>query len=182
MAALKLIDDFLIKLKSLNSISAISLNIGILISDLLRIDAITLYEGYVLNTEYLKYRRKFYLEPMQNRSVRISDLLRILNQIHLALAFEEINCVELFNCWLIEAKELNEENRQHEIASNLDYFNGVNREGLQRLLEIRELYDKLSDNDGPFPIEQFPYHFYRPEALLLQTDTLTLEKTLSEPP
>ncbi len=54
---------------------------------------------------------------------------------------------------------------------------------LEELLNVRKDYDQLSDDDGPYHNETFPYHFYSVEEILLsegEKRKYLNNKTLSE--
>lgn len=39
---------------------------------------------------------------------------------------------------------------------------------LRELLTVRENYATLSFNEWPYHVEEFPYHYYEPERILLE--------------
>ena len=39
---------------------------------------------------------------------------------------------------------------------------------LRELLTVRENYATLSDEEGPYHVEVFPYHYFEPERILLE--------------
>jgi len=144
--------------------------ISYFISDAFRENQITLYEAYVLNLEIIKLDRISYTQPAWNRDVRISTCLSILNQYLLAKIFDNNAGAEMLKKIALEAFLLNKEKRSHYIMDHYkSYFETNNLEKLlQQLLDIRNNYNNLSDDFGPYHNEVFPYHFYSPEKILLE--------------
>jgi hypothetical protein len=164
------IENFITTIDKINNPSLVANKISYFISDALRENQITLYEAYVLNLEIIKLNLISYTQPAWNRNVRISTCLIILNQYLLAKIFDNIEGAEMLERIALEAFELNKEKRSHYILDQYkSYFKTNNIEKLlQELLDIRNNYDNLSDDVGPYHIEVFPYHFYSPEKILLE--------------
>ncbi|KAF2342342.1 hypothetical protein [Flavobacterium tistrianum] len=173
-------DDLINKIKSTDHILVKANKLSYFISDALRENQITLYEGYVLNLEIIKLNRISYTQPAWNKSVQISTCVTILNQYLLAKIFDNSAGAEMLKKIAAEAFLLNKEKRSHYIMDHYkSYFENNNSEKLlQDLLEIRNNYDKLSDDDGPYHVEAFPYHFHHPEKILLEKNN-SLDQNIS---
>lgn len=150
--------------------SIIAFKLSTFISDLLENKMINLYEAYLLNGEVINYTRKGYLVPAWNGSVRIMNCLMILNQRLVAHLFQDYNYAEQLKNWGIEALQLCAEKRNHYIMDYyMDFFGaGENQMLLQKLLSVREKYELLLDEEGPYHVEVFPYHYCIPEKMLLE--------------
>lgn len=131
-----------------------------------------LYEAYMVNMEVIRFKRLGYTQTAWNERVRITTCLTLLNQKLLAHVFNENLIAEKVKKWALEAYGLNKEKRPHYIMDRYHAFLEANNNTqlLEELLEIRHKYDKLSDADGPYHNETFPYHFYSSEEILLNTD------------
>lgn len=156
--------------------------ISYFISDALREKKTNLYEAYLLNWEEIRFRRMSYIESGWNGRVRISTCLAILNQRMLAQVFQDNVAANKLKDWALEALNLNGEKREHYILDRYNTFLDANNshELLKELLEIRNNYQSLSDNEGPYHNEVFPYHFYSPEKILLDCDGSTYEQIVDE--
>ena len=153
------------------------------IADGFRNQKLNLYEAYLLNWEVINYTRDSYTLPAWSRRVQISTCLALLNQKLLALAFRDKDCVQQLEKWGMEALRICGEKRSHYIMDRyhefimLDY----NREDLlKELFKIREMYNTMSDEQGPYHVEVFPYHYFAPEKILLDHIDLSKEKCISE--
>jgi len=144
--------------------------ISYFIADALKGDQLNLYTAYLLHWEEIRLRRIGYMKLSWGGKVRISTCLAILNQKLLAHMFDEHAGAETLGDWGEEASRLNRENRPHYIMDNyIRYLHAVDSpELLEKLQRVRDRYDTLSDEEGPYHTEVFPYHYYRPEELLLQ--------------
>ena len=159
------------------------------ISDGLRNQELNLYEAYLLQQEVLNYTREGYILPAWNTKVRIATCLALLNQRLMALAFHDRKYAQLLKKWGMEAYTLCAERRAHYIMDRYSDFLEINctgaddcvHEGLLReLLNVRGNYDRLSDNDGPYHVEVFPYHYFEAERILMEKMDLAGEKQISE--
>ena len=153
------------------------------ITDGFRKQNLNLYEAYLLYWEVINYTRDSYTLPAWNRSVQISTCLALLNQKLLALAFRDKDCVLQLEKWGMEALRLCAEKRPHYIMDRYHEFIMLDydREDLlKEMFEIREMYDTLSDEQGPYHVEVFPYHYFAPEKILLDYVDLSKEKCISE--
>ncbi|GMK47065.1 hypothetical protein PghCCS26_41950 [Paenibacillus glycanilyticus] len=153
------------------------------VSDAMREGKISLYEAYMLNWEEIKHRRLGYIQRAWNGRVRIATCLAILNQKLLAHIFDEQPGAEELKAWGLEAYNLNIEQRTHYILDRYHLFLDTNgsQDLLGKLLDIRNSYDRLSDDNGPYHTEVFPYHFFSPEEILLgRKSGIELKKDLDE--
>lgn len=135
----------------------------------LREERITLYEAYLIHFEVLKAKRLAYLQPAWNERVQISLCLSFLNQKLLAHVFHEPANAQQLKEWAMEAARLNNEKRRHYIMDQFNLFLDCENDFqlLEDLHHIRESYDNLRDQEGPFHNEVFPFHFHSPEKILL---------------
>jgi hypothetical protein len=154
--------------------------ISYFISDALRDGKISLYDAYMLNWEEIKYRRMGYTQSAWNDNVRIATCLAILNQKLLAHIFDEQIGAEKLNEWGLEAYNLNAEKRAHYIMDSYKLFLDAVQtpELLEKLLDTRKSYDDLSDTEGPYHTEVFPFDFYSPEEILLANSKTDNKKNL----
>ena len=143
--------------------------ISYFLSDALREGKISLYEAYVVNWEEIRFRRMGYTQPAWGGRVRIMTCLTLLNQKLLAHFFNDQLGVEKLRDWGLEANQLNNEKRPHYIMDRYNVFLDANDSTnlLEKLSDVRISYERLSDEDGPYHTEVFPYHYYSPEELLL---------------
>jgi len=161
----------------------IAMELGFLISDSLKSGEISLYEGYLLNSEKLRFRRRAYSELAWDIKPQISDLLGLLNQQLMARVYEDEQAARLFGRWATEAYKENRERRSHEIVDSYENFiSGDNAACLERMSELRHSYDRLNSNFGPFHVEFFPFEHFSPEDYLLgrHAGRESLDKTVSE--
>ena len=159
-------------IKNKNNPSMIADDISHFIIDSFRARKIRLYEAYLVNIEVIRFKRLGYIQPAWNERVRISTCLTLLNQKLLAHVFDDNMCAEKAKELAHEAFTLNKEKRPHYIMDRYDEFlqANTNIQILQEMKNVRLNYDKLSDDDGPYHNETFPYHFYSPEEILLNED------------
>ena len=163
------------------------------ISDGLKEQKLDIYEAYLLQQEVLSYAREGYLLPAWNTKVRIAACLALLNQRLLALAFHDRNYARLLKEWGLEAYDLCAERRAHYIMSRYRDFLNIDHTGaddpgrpdcaheglLRELLNVRGNYGRLSDRDGPYHVEVFPYHYFETERILLEKAYPDKEEQLS---
>jgi hypothetical protein len=145
----------------------LAVNIGFLIADSLKVGQISLYEGYLLHAEKLRFRRRAYIEPAWGVCVQISDLLSLLNQSLLASLFDDKADILRYKEWALEAFGMNSEVRDHLIMNDYEFFLEESIDALKCMESLRSNYETTSGNNGPYPIESFPFHYYAPEVLLL---------------
>lgn len=119
--------------------------------------------------------------PAWNGRVQISTCLEILNQKLLALIFNDVNCAKQLVDRGKEALDLCGERRTHYIMDRYMEFLNVNTNDtglLKELLTVRENYAALSDEEGPYHVEVFPYHYFEPERILLEKININTEKNI----
>lgn len=151
-------------------------------SKALREGEINLYEAYLLNWEIIKLNRKGYTQPGWNSKVSISDCLALLNQKLLSHIFEGISVTENICNLCLEAYGLNDEKRKHYLMDRYTLFLQAQNSPLllQELQLTRNNYDKLSDDNGPYHNEVFPFDEFSPEKILLDNNFHLYEKTLQD--
>ena len=151
-------------------------------SDCLKLNKLSIYEAYLLQWEIINYSRNGYILPAWNGRVQISTCLAILNQKLLALVFNDKNCEKKLEDWGKEALNLCCERRTHYIMDRyIDFLHIRDNDTslLRTLLNVRENYATMSDNDGPYHVEVFPYHYFQPERILLEKMDIDKEKNIS---
>ncbi len=166
------IKALIISIKNKNNPSIIADDISHFVINLLKGGKISLYEAYLVNMEAIRFKRLGYIQPAWNKKVRISTCLTLLNQKLLAHVFDEnISTIKVKEL-VLEAYKMNKEKRPHYIMDRYTEFleANTNAQLLQEMLQVRRNYDKLSDDDGPYHNETFPYHFYSPEEILLNEE------------
>ena len=172
------------------TIKAIRLSVHL--SDMLRENKINIYEAYLLQGEIISCRREGYMLPawgstvqcstVQCSTVQISDCIAILNQRLLALVFKDYKYADLLKDFGIEALHLCKEKRAHYIMDDYMEFININAGAdslLYKLYNVRQNYNSLSDGEGPFHVEEFPYHYCEPEKILLGKEKLQSMKSIS---
>ena len=167
------------------TIKAIRLSVHL--SDMLRENKINIYEAYLLQGEIISCRREGYILPawgntVQCSTVQISDCIAILNQRLLALVFKDYKYADLLKDFGIEALHLCKEKRAHYIMDDYMEFININAGAdslLYKLYNARQNYNSLSDEEGPFHVEEFPYHYCEPEKILLGKENLQSMKSIS---
>jgi hypothetical protein len=142
--------------------------IGFFLSDGLRDGSVSLRSAFYLNQEALRIRRRAYHQPAWGYTLSISGLLAVYMQRLVALATgEKVISQQLAN-WLKEDAPLLKERRAHYLAQHI-LANPVADPSAHLLAEmsrIRQQYELLSDDDGPYHVEVFPYEYYSPEDIL----------------
>lgn len=159
-----------------------AIRLSVHLSKMLKENEINIYEAYLLHGEIINYRREGYILPAWNGTVQISTCLAILNQRLLALAFKDDKYADLLKEFGIEALHLCKEKRAHYVMDSYVEFINIKDQSnnlLQKLCSIRENYNSLSDDEGPYHVEEFPYHYYEPEKILLGTKDMQNEKSIS---
>lgn len=170
---------FLESIEQVNNPIVKSKKIAFYISDLLKMQELTLYDAYVLNKEVIKFQREWYMLPAWNGWSQISTCLAIINQRLLAIAFKELDYAEQLKQWGQDAFRLCKEKRKHYIMDRFEEFINIDENDevlLQELLDVRNNYRKLSSNEGPYHVESFPHHYFEPERILLEKRDLSAEK------
>lgn len=157
------------KIYNENNPSLIADGISHFVIDSLRNNNISLYEAYLVNMEAIKFKRLGYVQSAWNEKVRISTCLALINQKLLAHVFDEDISAMKVKGLALEAYRLNKEKRSHYIMDKyIELLEpSSNIELLLEMLHVRNNYEKLSDDDGPYHNEVFPYHFYSPEEIFL---------------
>lgn len=155
------------------------------IIEALRQNEISLYESYVMNFEVIKYLYLGYTQPAWCRNVRISTCLTFLNQVLLASVFDDMPAGDRLKQMALIIYKANKENRKHYIMDKymlfLDAANDLHL--LNELNEVREKYEFIDDNAGPFHTEVYPYDFFSPERILQEKEKgecYLRSKTLSD--
>ena len=153
------------------------------LSDAMREKTVSLYEGYLLNSEILRLKRCY---GNWNNSVQISTCIMILNQRLLADFFRNEPAIDTFRNWGLEAYALNHEIRKHYILDKYPLLMEpeVPRELLEHLYQVRLNCENMSFDEGPFHDERFPWEDYSPEELLLNgtnhLDYMVLSEDISD--
>lgn len=180
--------------------SIIATKINIFISNKLREGELSLYEAYTLNGEVLNLERRVYTKMVWRRTTRISNCIAFVNQILIAILFDEIEYSEKLKEMAKEAFKLNTEKRSHYIMDNFDmYINAANNEELLKEIAgkrvrydialekylagkrvTRDEWKEFQEDNGPFLTETFPLDKFEPENLLLSKETFNEEKKLSK--
>lgn len=171
------------EIKSTDHPALKSLNLSLYISENLREKKLNIYEAYLLQGEVIRYTRDSYIMPAWSGKVQISTCLNLLNQKLLALAFNDIGYMKNIEKWSTEALQLCVEKRKHYIMDKYSEFLSIDfdsRDLLLELLNVREKYDSLSYDDGPYHTEVFPYDEFEPEKILLERSDLSKEKFISK--
>ena len=135
----------------------------------LRDESLTLFEAYQLHCEALRIDRIAYTQSAWDRQLSISGLLSIVMHAITARAFGLVDASISYQRWYVDDFRLLEERRTHFLTTAYPGSGGWldDLDFLQRIHQTRIDYDRLSDDDGPFPNEVFPFHFASPELALL---------------
>ena len=163
------------EIKNESNPSIVAFRISNFVADALNKKSISLYEAYLVTLEELRFKRMSYKQPAWSDSVGIPECLLILNLKLLAHLFEDNQNALRLKEWGIEAFNLNVEKRKHYIMNRyLEFLDASeNHLLLQELLKVRNKYNELNFDDGPYHNEKFPYDFYSPEQILLDGNTKT---------
>lgn len=150
------------------------------ISDGLKNKSLSLYEAYHLQEEVICYKREGWLLPAWNGIVSYSSCIEILNQMILAEIFQDTANAKLLREWGRKAYSLCDKKRRHYIMDRFPSFleEPISRDLLRELSKVRADYESLSDADGPYHVEAFPFHYYEPENIML--NGIVIEKELRE--
>lgn len=157
--------------------------ITIFISDGLRNGTISLYSAFLLNHDVLRLRRLGYRQPAWQCRLSISGVLALYMQYLFGLAIGEAKVATVVSGWLGADVSLIAEKRDHYIREYLGRLPDIepSREQLTELSRIRSEYPTLSDDDGPYHTEVFPYDYFSPEDVLLGRSSAGVDKSRIEP-
>lgn len=175
-------NKILYDVRSADNPSIKAMHLSVFISNLLRENGINIYEAYLIQGEIINYNREEYTLPAWNGRVGISTCLEILNQKLLALVFKDDRYADFLKTIGLEALHLCREKRAHYIMdSYVEYLDidGNSIGLLQKLYDVRKKYNSLSYNKGPYHVDEFPYHYYEPEKMLLDKVDLQNMKSVS---
>ena len=148
------------------------------ISDRLRDGSISLYSAFLLNQDELSLRRSGYRQPAWCHPLSLSGVLALYMQYLFGLAIGEAKITSSVAAWLEEDISLLDTERKHYIREYVARLPKIEptREHLIELSRIRSQYEELSDDDGPYHTEVFPYDYFSPEDALLGASTTSVEK------
>lgn len=135
----------------------------------LRDGTLSLYEGYQLQCEAVRIDRIAYTQSAWGRQLSISGLLAIVMHAVTAKALGLHAAASRYEQWYVDDFHLLGDPRHHFLTdAYLGVAGWLSDHDFLRLLNTKRInYDKLSDNDGPYPTEVFPYHFAAPELVLV---------------
>ena len=153
------------------------------ISDGLRDESISLYSAFLLNQDELRLRRMGYRQPAWRSRLSLSGVLALYMQYLFGLAVGEADVTRTVASWLEEDIPLLGEKRKHYICGYLAGLPAIepSREQLIELSKIRSRYEVLSDDDGPYHTEVFPYDYFSPEDVLLGRSPASVKAGTIEP-
>ncbi len=138
------------------------------ISRRLKTGKLDLYSAFMLSHEATRIGRFGYLQSAWGHELSISGLLKIYMNGLTASAFGLVGIVEKSQDWFSNDMDLLSETRTHFFTSAMRKTNLFDdTEFLATLCEMRENYDSLPDDDGPYHNEVFPWHYAAPECHLL---------------
>lgn len=144
-------------------------NIRFYVSDRLKAGTINLYSAYLLMHEALRLGRRCYTQPAWKHTLGITGLLQIyydyLTGTALGCQGEASEAAE----WFISDLALLHERRPHFLVNRLSQGTALleDKSFFALLSNLRRDRECLSDDDGPFPTEVFPYDYASPERELL---------------
>ena len=164
-----IIQSLLLFIKEQQNPLLIANRLSYFIADSLRDNRCSLYESYLLNDYVLQLKRDGYIKPAWMSKVQISTCLSLLNQLLLCRFFQDQDPTQRYRDWCNEACRLNQEKRPHYIMDRFtDFLDAPDRPALlTELAAVRHNYAMMSDDNGPFHVESFPYDSYSAEELLL---------------
>jgi hypothetical protein len=139
------------------------------VSDRIHAGDINLYSAFQLQHEAVRIHRLSYRQPSWGWTVGIRDLQMIFM---LALTARALRCdqqAKIAEDWFMEDIAFLDEKRKHHFTERLADGKKLftDRRFLEQLATIRRDYDNISDVDGPFHVEVFPYDFAEPEQEIL---------------
>ena len=140
------------------------------VTDRMRAGTIHLYPAYLLMHEALRFKRLSYTQPAWKQRLGISGLLGIYFD---WLTGKALGChaeADESAAWFVADIPLLQEKRKHFFTDRLHQGSGLLSDASfhRELSALREQNDSLSDDDGPWPTEVFPFHFAAPERELLE--------------
>jgi hypothetical protein len=139
------------------------------VSDRIHAGDIDLYSAFQLAHEAVRIHRFSYRQSSWGWTVGIRDLQMTYM---LTLTARGLGCsqqAEIAEAWFMEDIPLLDEKRKHHFTEGLADGKKLltDRRFLEQLGAIRRDYDRISDDDGPFHVEVFPYDFAEPEQEVL---------------
>lgn len=139
------------------------------ISDRMRRGSLDLYSAFLLAHEAIRIKRNGYLQPAWKYKLSISGLLAIYVHCITARAFREDRIARTVSTWLNEDAAHLREHRSHFLTNQLRVGGTwrFDQEALSALSQMRKQYDSLDDDNGPFHVEVFPWHYAAPERELM---------------
>lgn len=145
-------------------------DLRIYISQRLRDGNVDLYSVFLLEHEALRIRRNGYLQPAWNYKLSISGLLAIYMICLTARAFRADEIAKVAEDWFSDDISRLQEHRHHFFTDRLSDKHALITDDafLQLLSEMRDRYESLNDDDGPFHVEVFPWDYAAPERELLK--------------
>lgn len=151
------------------------------ISRRLKTGSLDLYSAFMLSHEATRIGRYGYLQSAWGRQLSISGLLRIYMNGLTASAFGLSGIVEKSRDWFANDIDLLAETRTHFFTTAMRKTNLFDdTEFLATLCKMRENYNSLPDEDGPYHNEVFPWHYAAPECYLLNPTTSNSDFTLPQ--
>ena len=142
------------------------------ISRRLKTGDLDLHSAFLLLHEAVRIGRIGYLQSAWGKELSISGLLRIYMNGLMASAFGITAVIEKSREWLVNDMKLLASDRKHYFTSEmrkLKLFNDV--DFLKQLSDIRQNYETLNDDNGPYHTECFPWHYAAPERELLDPNS-----------
>ena len=141
------------------------------VTDRLRAGSINLYSAYLLMHEALRFERETYTQPAWKQRMRISQLLRIYYDVLTGRALGCTSEADEAAEWFIADAPLLQELRPHFLADRRGDGLALLSDGdfYKKLSDLRQRFNSLSDESGPFPPEVFPFDFAAPERELLES-------------
>lgn len=144
--------------------------LSIYISGRLRDGGVNLYSAFLLEHEAVRIHRNGYLQSAWNHRLSISGLLRIYMNCLTARAFHADKMAAVAEDWFSDDISRLQKRRPHFFTDRLSEGRALITNGafLQLLSEMRDRYDSLNDDEGPFHVEVFPWDYAAPERELLK--------------
>lgn len=139
------------------------------ISDRLRRNDLDIYSAFLLAMESAKISRIAYRQPAWPQSLSVSGLLSLFMLALTARALRMDGPYSQIKGWFLEDIELLSEKRQHFLTDRLPKGSSLfeDKALLTDISEMRQAYDNLSDDHGPYPSEVFPWDHAAPEREIL---------------
>lgn len=144
-------------------------DLSIYISSRLREGGVDLYSAFLLEHETVRIWRNGYLQPAWNHRLSISGLLRIYMICLTARAFHADRMAAIAEDWFGDDISRLQIRRPHFFTDRLSQGRALITDAafLQLLSEMRDRYDSLNDDDGPFHVEVLPWDHAAPEREIL---------------